>query len=662
MSVRQSAVVLACFVCTALVAAQRRQPLSQPPPQPVTQFRAGIELVRLDVSVLDRDRRPVRGLTPADFTIFENGVPQKVAAFNAVDIPDPAPPPIGWMRDVAPDVRTNEGLDERRLFLLLLDDAMIQALPLAVRNVREIAHAVIDRLGPSDLAAVVFTRDNRNSQDYTNDRARLLAAVDKFTVGFRDMGKGIDVVVGADDLYLMYSANVVESAVDVLSALPDRRKSVIYIGQGVPVDLELGGTPQQPGLPPAGGQSALSQAGLMGRLKAQMLRVFERAQRANVNVYTVDACGLRAPGGVVGVSGPMCVPGLEVEYMQTIAENTRAHAVINTNDFTPGVQAIFDENASYYLLGYQSTDTRGDGKFRRIEVRVNRPGVSDRTRSGYTAERADDAKRKATLAKSPLGAALSGVLPKSDLPLQAMAVPIPLAGRSESAVAIVVAVRQPLRPNQERHVERVDLQVSAYNVDGRHYGSKRMTADVVIRSGASGLAAYEVLSRLDLRPGRYQLRIAANVGSLSTSGSLYYDVDVPDHRGSPVMLSGVVLSAANGPVVAPRDAFKGLLPIVPTSRREFSGADRVTAFARVHRQAKAGNAPVEVTVQVVDDAGAKVINRVERIPVEAFAGDGEVDLSIELPIARLRPGTYLLTLETPGRTAPIRRDVRFVVQ
>src|SRR5688572_22862510 len=83
-------------------------PTPPSPPQTTTpRFRAGVELVHLDVSVLDRNRRPVRGLTPADSTIVENGAPQQVAVFNAVDIPDAPPLPTAWMRDVAPDVRTN---------------------------------------------------------------------------------------------------------------------------------------------------------------------------------------------------------------------------------------------------------------------------------------------------------------------------------------------------------------------------------------------------------------------------------------------------------------------------------------------------------------------------------------------------------------------------
>jgi len=658
MSLRQSLIALGCLVCTASVAAQRR-PMLPPPAQPPPQFRAGVELVRLDVSVLDRNRRPVRGLTPVDFTILENGVAQKIAAFNAVDIPEPAPPPTGWMREVAPDVRTNERIEERRLFLILLDDATIQGDVRAVNNVRDIARKVVDRLGPSDLAAVVFTRDNRSSQDYTNDRARLMAAIDKYSLGFRDMGRG----VAGDDLYFMYSVNVLQSAVDVLTALPDRRKSIIYVGQGVPVDLSMAATPQAPGM--GAGSSALAQSTLMLRLLRQMLDAFEDARRANVNVYTVDPCGLRVdppPPPPPPAPPPTCVPGLEVEYLRTVALNTGARAVVDTNDFDPGVQAIFEENAAYYLLGYQSTDPQRDGKFRRIDVRVNRPGVEVRTRSGYRAERDSDARRKAELAKSPLGAALAGVLPKSDLPLQVTAAPFPLPGRRESAVAIVVAVRQPLRPDEQRHVEKVDLQVSAYNVDGRHFGSRRLIANVAIRAGASGLAAYEVLSRLDLRPGRYQLRIAANVGSLSTSGSLYYDVDVPDARNAPFMLSGVVLTSPAAPIAAPPDAFKGVLPVVPTSLREFSRSDRAAAFVRVYRTSRARDASAEVRARLVDDAGAVVMDHTPSLAPAAFTKEGTADVSIDLPLAQLRAGSYLLSIETGAADAPVRRDIRFQVR
>ena len=651
---RLATITLAVCALVPVTLAQQRQP-------PAPTFKSSVELVHLDVSVLDRARRPVRGLGAEDFTVIENGVPQQIAVFNAVNIPDAPPPSAAWVREIAPDVSGNRGVQDRRLFLIIIDDATIQSDTMAIKNVREVAGKVIDRLGPTDLAAVLFTRDNRNSQDYTSDQARLRTAVSKFTVGFRDMAPMQ--IAGADDLYFLYSVNVLQSAVKVLGSLPDRRKSIVYIGQGVPVDVALSAASANvPGLPADGGASALSQGNLAARITFLMEDVFRRAAQANVNVYTVDPCGLRAPPGPAVFPAPTCIPGLEVEYLKTVAAATRGRAITDTNNFEPGVAAIFEENASYYLLGYHSKDGATDGKLRRLEVKVNRPGVEVRTRSGYRAETPKEAaRRKAEVAASPLGVALSGLLPKSDLPLQMTAVPIAVPGKREAGVAIAVGLQQPLRDASKGAVERVDLQVSAFDVEGRHKGSSRMRADVTIRPGSTGTAAYEVLARIDLAPGRYQLRIAAHVGNLSTSGSLYYDVDVPDFGKRPVALSGIVLNATEGPVAAPKDALRALLPVVPTTRRDFTARDAVTAFSRVYQGGKAPMAPIALQVQLRSATGALVFQRQQDVPVTQFTSARSADILVDVPIARLAPGEYLLTLETTSGGEVVRRNSRFRV-
>ena len=649
-------IVLGCLGASVLLAGQIRPPRPVQAPQPPT-FRAGVDIVHLDVSVLDANRRPVRGLTPADFTVFDNGVPQAISVFTAVDIPDADPPSAPWMRDVAPDVGTNDAIAERRLFLIIIDDAMIQHDQRAQQNVRTISSQMIDRLGPSDLAAVIFTRDNRHSQDFTADRGRLLAAAAKFTAGFREMGPGE--IAGGDDLYFMYSLNVLESAIETLSSLPDRRKSIVYIGQGLPVDVGFL-APQVPGLPEGGGASPVMTATMTSRVTSQMRKTFERAARANVNVYTVDACGLRAPSPAAryGTRQPTCVPGLEVEYLQTVAENTGARAVINTNDFEPGLSAIFQENASYYLLGFQQAAGAKPGSLRKLEVRVDRPNVIVRTRNGYETAKPEVARRAA---ESPLGAALAGVLPKADLPLQMSAVPLALPDKRESAVAIIVGVRQPIREAGVRHVEKVDLQVSAFNVEGRSFGSKRLRADVTLRAGATGLAEYEVLSRLDLRPGRYQLRIAANVGSLSTGGSLYYDVDVPDVGSTPLAMSGLMLGVEPGPVVAPADGLKPLVPIVPTTRRRFTATDRVTLFTRLHQSGKAAPAAVPMRLTIRNASNVVVVERLHDVDSAAFGASRFADVVLEVPIGRLLEGPHLLTIEAGAGPAAIRKHSRFEI-
>jgi len=129
----------------------RAQQTAQPPA-----FRGGVDVVQVDVSVLDKDRKTVRDLTAADFTILEDGKSRPVVAFVPVSIAD-APPGDGraaWVRTVAPDVVTNDVRPEGRLVVIMLDWSIrVEDQTLA----RRVAAATVNQLGPDDLAAVVFT-------------------------------------------------------------------------------------------------------------------------------------------------------------------------------------------------------------------------------------------------------------------------------------------------------------------------------------------------------------------------------------------------------------------------------------------------------------------------------------------------------------------------
>jgi hypothetical protein len=233
-----------------------------------------------------------------------------------------------------------------------------------------------------------------------------------------------------------------------------------------------------------------------------------------------------------------------------------------------------------------------------------------------------------------------------------------LPGGRESAVLIALGVRQPIRAGSGSTKERVDVQVSAFNTDGKAFGSTGMRADITLRPDATGLAEYEVLSRLDLKPGRYQLRIGANVGSLSTSGSLYYDVDVPNFTSAPISLSGILLSASPGPAVGSHPAFSAVVPVVPTARRSFTAGHKVTAFMRVYQGGKGTLAPILMRVQLRNAANDIIVDRREDVAAARFTTARSADVNIEVPVARLAPGEYLLSIEA-GTQKIVRRDSRF---
>ena len=127
----KAAVLVLCGVATAVGMAQSRTGDPQP------RFRGGVELVQLDVTALDRDGMPVRGLTASDFTILEEGVVRPVASFTAVDVPDRVSAGASWVHDVAPDVASN-GTDAQRVVLIVLDECDTPLDPGVVKTAKSL--------------------------------------------------------------------------------------------------------------------------------------------------------------------------------------------------------------------------------------------------------------------------------------------------------------------------------------------------------------------------------------------------------------------------------------------------------------------------------------------------------------------------------------------
>jgi VWFA-related protein len=370
--------------------------------QSVPLFRASVDVVELDVTVLDKDRQPVRGLTEKDFTVLEDGKPQAVVAFKAIDLPDvvTSTTTAKWTRSVTPDVTTNQ-IDNQRLFLIVLDDAVLPLDPFAIEHVKSSARSVINKLGPNDLAAVIFTRDNRSTQDFTNDHAKLLKAVETVKAGF-----GFP--------FYDYSIDTLKRATDYMVAVPQQRKTLVYITTSMPLDIGDGTF-----APSHVGTGLITKDDGAARVIEAMKETFRRAQRANVNIYSIDACGLRpeVPKGVI--HRPPCGamhPDYSVEFLQTLSDNTGGRAIVNTNDMEPGIVQMFRENNSYYLVGYSPANVKADGTFRRVEVKVDRPDVEVRTRKNYYAPDEKAAAKEAALPQPSANVkALTGMLPKADV-------------------------------------------------------------------------------------------------------------------------------------------------------------------------------------------------------------------------------------------------------
>ncbi len=590
------------------------------------------------MSVIDDNRQPVQGLKAGDFTVLENGTPQPIAAFTEVSVQPPEEPAALWMRDVPPDIRRNDTLEDKRITVIVLDDAQVPpGDPRIANRVKEIGRDIVGRLGPTDLTAVVYTLDSRKSHELTDDRDKLLAAVERFTPGYGD----------GEELYQRYAVETLGKLAERLAEVPQRRKTIFYVSVGVPVDVEAAAAPVSVG-------TFGDASGRYGLLLQKMRDLFRSAQLGNVNIHSIDPSALYA--GVGGVDRFR----LHRDFLQTVSANTGGLAVVNREDFEAGLSQIFRENGSYYLLGYQSTNPAADGRFRRLEVRVNRPGLTVRARSGYYAERPATGK---PAEESPLVKAISGLLPKPDFPMQVSATPFALPGKREAGVAIVLGMVQDVTSETARVVEKVDLLVNAFGQDGSRASSQTMNAAVALRAGISGKVGYEILSRIDLRPGRYQLRLAAHLLSQKKSGSIYYDIDVPDFSKEPLSLSGVVMNVVPGLAVAPKDRLASLIPILPTTHRHFLRSDKVGSYLRVYQLGQRSAKSVVMTARLSDDTGAIVFSSTQKISAEVFATPARAaGFDFELPLTRLTPGPHVVTFEATTGTSTVSRHVRFSVR
>jgi VWFA-related protein len=734
---RHAVLVSVALFAAFAVWARAQQPSGQAPV-----FRATIDLVHLDVSVLDKDRRPVRDLKPSDFTITEDGNSQPIVAFSAVDVPKNPPKPAIWSGRAAADVQSNEGMDDPqgRLFVLLMDDAMLPPVASSLNTARDVAKKFLDRITPNDRVAVVFSATGRN-QGFTSDRARLVAAIDSLKVGHAShlMGwdtardpktmvtnvKGLDVAalvaagtppafpvnpeipgpVGDPDMgFRSASMETLQQVASTLISAPERRKALIYISPGMGLD-KLSAS-----IPVINAKDKLmtfkdSHRQLLG----EMLDLFKRMQRANVTIYSIDPCGAGGlehyvqsaastlpalnigqldaddpallnpqnrtqynggtfdwlnPGTVVPSPDQLAkhVSILTRDFLEEVANNTGGRAIVNTNAFDEGLDDIFAENSSYYLLGYQQPAGQKPGSQHSIRVKVNRPDVFIRTRSGYAVPEPPKPPKagKPVVPVSPLDTAIVAAVPSAAFPMRLAAAPFMIPGQKNPTITLALGLTQP--PVTARTTYKVDVQVNAYSTDGKaRLVGHRDTATAILVPGKSR-PRYELLTAIALPPGRYELRISAHRPLDNVDGSVYADVEVPDFT-APLAVSGVVVDTVPAGAVAPINAFDRFLPVVPTSNREFNAGQDVSVFLRVYQGGKNSAQPVEVKTRIVDELDAPIgTDGRDVIYGNQFnVGGRAADYRFALPIRRLAPGPYLLTLEVSLDKHSVTRTVQFTV-
>jgi len=611
------------------------------PPQ--LTYRTGIDVVQVDVSVLDKDRHPVTGLKPGDFVLKEDGRVKPIAAFSTVTLPARPPEPAApWIDETAPDVVTNLTPKEGRLVVILLDQSIQNS---TIPEARRTAHAAVDRLGPGDLAAVVYTSVGV-PQNFTADRRLLRAAIDQPFLG-------ID--VNPDDPFGghrgecrcgLCSLEVMTNVADAVREVPHRRKMLLFIGSGVSVSTTT--------------------IECFAEVREARERLLRAAGAANLTIHTFDS-NLLMSGGysdtrqgyipeVTDASGrsPTLVRQGDLAFFPG---ETGGRAIKNTNAPWEPIPAIFDETDSYYVLGFVPASTKASD-YHDISVEVNLPGVHVYPRKGYYSSPPSAPGPKPAISDAPasLTAALRNLWPDTRLPMSVTAAAFEASGTAGAAVAVVSRAQEPAQPSADRAAQ-VKVMAAAFGREGETLGSQVQTITVRPSAGQK-VFQYEVSSRLLLKPGRHEIRVAAEDPDRHLVGSVYTYVDVPDFAKEPISMSGVVLGTRESEAGS---AFHDLMPVTPSTRRQFATGDRVIAFVRAYQAEQDDPLPMTITARIVDSSNRTVFEAKKPTPDGPPARS--TDYRFELPLSSLTTGQYLLTIEaTRKANQKARREVIFAVR
>jgi hypothetical protein len=369
---------------------------------------------------------------------------------------------------------------------------------------------------------------------------------------------------------------------------------------------------------------------------------------------------------------------LAQESLMTLADETGGLAIVNSGDVIGGLGRIVLDNSRYYLLGYYSDSSRWTGKFLKIDVRVKKPGLRVRARRGYlppdpkAIEKAREADVKAGTSPA-LKAALGKPVPVGDLSARVFAAPFKGSGKNASVLVALEIDGKSLKFQQRdgRFSESIEVSIVATDQQAKVQGGDRQTFNLNLmpqtyeRVSRNGV---RLLSRLDLPPARYQIRVGAYETSGGTIATVPYDLEVPDYSKVTFDLSGVLVTSSAADSVAtanPDPLLKDVLPTAPVATRRFQSTETLTSFAEVYDNSSPTAHAINVVTSVQDARdGRSIFNATDRRVIEAAKRTATHGFRTEIPLKGLSPGMYVLRVEA-GSTAnsqSAHRDVLFEVQ
>ena len=601
-------VAFAVIVTAASVQAQQPPAAPAQPPattpeqpqaeQPLPRFRGGANLVRVDAYVM-QGGVPVTDLTAADFELVEDSAYQRVEQFEIIRPRGPAPQSERREPNSVAESREMAAAPDARVFVLFMDTQHVH-LAGSHRARQPIVNLLNSVIGQDDMVGVMTSEMSARNLTLGR-RTRVLEGIltDSWFWGERDS------VVKRDpweqDIEMCYPDAVypglalaliqrrreratldsIQDLIVHLEGIREERKFVMMLSEGwltprrddrlarviddkIPRTDPIGVGPTgklTPNDPRQGGNTQdkceRDRLRLASEdLESDFLFMLQRANRANVSFYTIDPRGLvvfdedinarRSTDPLYSPSAQQSMLNTRQTALRNLAENTDGIAVLNTNNMQGAIERIVADTGSYYLLGYYSTNTRLDGRFRKITVRVKRPGVTVRARPGYLAP------TEAEMASARVDALMNGAAPGHSTMTPEMTKALDRLAPARGVVPVrvhatagagMIWLTAELDPATQKLPEWTDGGRARVSFEHERGSAPPVDVDVTLKPGQRTFSLTQPETGA-LPPGRYVLKLQLTPAGSTLPLQTTADVVVPE-TGALVAVNG--LASRRGP-------------------------------------------------------------------------------------------------------------------
>ena len=641
-------------------------------------------------NVVARDAKAgeiVKGLKQSDFKVFENGKEQQISTFDFESVDMAVPLNEATVSGLAAGIPTKgpkavvvakpEELRNHRLIVMFFDLTSMQPEDLD-RSVEAARDFLKSKLQPADLVALVSLGDTLTvDQDFTADKSALINEVGAYN-GTEGQGFALGATANTNQVEdtTAYTADESEynnintdrelyalKAISQSLAKINERKSLLYFSGGI----------QRDGIE--------NEASLRAAINA--------AVRANLAIYSVDTRGLqtvlpvgdastgslRGQGGFNGgaILNNMNGNFATQEVMSTLSTDTGGKAFFDSNDFAPAFAQVQNDTSAYYAIGFHSTNQARDGKYRKLTIKILKPGIKLEYRPGYYAP-ADFQHSGHEDREQELIDQLASDLPATDIPVYMDAMYFRLnENRFYVPVSLLIPGSQiPFVKGGDKDKATLDVIGEVIDEVKRPVGRVRQTVKLNLdQSLGARQKNIQYTTSFALPPGKYEVKFVVRENQTGRMGSFEATITLPDMKKSPLKMSSIVLASTREPSKDSDPLVRNGQQYVPNISHVFRQNQHMYLLYEIYDPAheKAANGakdakqPINLLSSLELIQGSTKIYETPIVQAKAINVEGRDAVAVELdvPLNALKPGQYLCQLNVIDDAAGSFAFPRFAV-